>query len=165
MIVKLKGSICCRLSPLCCAVAGRASPSTPACPPVDSGSPTPPTSPAPPPTPGTSSRAGPGLNSNAPHHPLLFIARAKMFSIGRPVAEPLSQRSVRPLRQSFKLLEKSDRSQRAINRTRCGVSPGRRERARPSQAAAAAPEHRGSQSLSREGAHSCPCLLSVCVCV
>lgn len=41
------------LSPLCCAVAGRVSPSTLACPPVDSGSPTPPTSPAPPHTPGT----------------------------------------------------------------------------------------------------------------
>lgn len=51
--VKLKGTNCCRLSPLCCAVAGRASQSILPCPPVDSGSPTPPTSPAPPPTPGT----------------------------------------------------------------------------------------------------------------
>lgn len=49
------------LSPLRCAVAGRVSPSTLACPPVDSGSPTPPTSPAPPPTPGTVAAEEPRL--------------------------------------------------------------------------------------------------------
>lgn len=85
------------VSPLCCAVAGRASQSILACPPVDSGSPTPPTSPAPPPTPGiiagwsdqarlSQKSKSKKNNNNALHHWLLFIAHSKGLSRSFPFA-------------------------------------------------------------------------------
>lgn len=55
-------------------MAGRVSPSTLACPPVDSGSPTPPTSPAPPPTPGTVAADQPKQKAKQLHPGLLFVA-------------------------------------------------------------------------------------------
>lgn len=69
--------------PLCCAVAGRVSPSTPPCHPADSGSPTPPTSPAPPPP-------SPGIvavlvePTHAPRHQHLFTARLKRLERALP---------------------------------------------------------------------------------